>query len=44
MTPADKRDKNFVHLQKKYGEPLSEQRLKEPLTDDAGGTGIELVL
>lgn len=44
MTPADKRDKNFVHLQKKYGEPLSEQRLKEPLTDDAGGKGIELVL
>ena len=44
MTPADKRDKNFVHLLREYGEPLSEQRIREPLTDDAGGKGIELVL
>jgi 4-amino-4-deoxy-L-arabinose transferase-like glycosyltransferase len=44
LTPADKRDKNLANLERKYGAPIHEQRLREPLTDDAGGKGIELIL
>ena len=44
LTPADTRDKNLAILERKYGAPIQEKRLREPLTEDAGGKGIELIL
>ena len=44
LTPAKDRSENLKPLEKRYGKPVSETKLKEPLTDDAGGKGHEFVL
>lgn len=44
LTPEKNRADNLEMLTRHYGQPLSEKRLKEPLTDNAGGKGIGLVL
>jgi hypothetical protein len=44
MTLAKNRDENLAMLERRYGKPISETRLKEPHTDDAGGKGVEYVL
>lgn len=44
MTPAMDRDENLATLRGHYKEPSSETLIREPLTDDAGGKGVEYVL
>jgi 4-amino-4-deoxy-L-arabinose transferase-like glycosyltransferase len=44
MTPAKDRDENLAVLEQHYGKPIGETRLKEPLTADAGGKGVEFLL
>lgn len=44
MTPANDRDENLAILEPRYGGPVAEIKLKEPVTGDAGGKGDEFVL
>lgn len=44
MTLAKDREANLPLLERRYGKPISETRLKEPVTSDAGGKGWEFVL
>ncbi len=44
MTPAKNSEANLKVLEHRYGSLVRETRLKEPLTDDAGGKGWEFVL
>jgi hypothetical protein len=44
ITPKKDRDENLAILTPRYGQPKSEQILKEPATGDAGGKGTEYVL
>lgn len=44
MTPVKDRDENLALLEARYGRPIGETKLKEPVTGDAGGKGDEFVL